>query len=192
MRIALLLIITSFFIACGGPTNSGGIDLSGYTTTNLTGNGVKAQKFTADGTLVEEGYVANGKMNGVWLTYHPEGAIKTLTTYVDNLKSGPHLEFTQRGQIELKAYFDNGAFDGPYGKYKSGRPVSESNYKKGKLDGTHKEFFTSGRESGKLQKLVEFKNGVQDGKLEYYDEEGNVTLTYQYKNGEKLDGGIIK
>ncbi len=192
MRIGILLLLSVIMMSCGGPSSGGGIDLSGYTTTNLTGNGVRAQKFSADGTLVEEGYVANGKMNGVWLTYHPDGSIKTLTTYVDNLKSGPHLEFTQRGQITLKAYFDNGEFDGPYGKYKSGRPVSESTYKKGKLDGTHKEFFTSGRESGKLQKLVEFKNGVQDGKLEYYDEEGNVTLTYQYENGVKLDGGIVK
>jgi len=126
--------------SCGG---SGGVNLSGYTTTDLAGSGVKAQKFTQDGTLSEEGYLAGGKMNGVWLTYHPDGKMKSLTTYVDNLKTGPHLEFNTRGQIELKANFNGGEFHGPYGKYKSGRALTESTYVNGKLHGDYKEFFPS-------------------------------------------------
>jgi antitoxin component YwqK of YwqJK toxin-antitoxin module len=187
MRLSLLIAMCLCIISCGGNSGGGGgIDLSGYTTTNLAGNGVRAQKFTTDGTLTEEGYVAHGKMNGVWTTYHPDGKLKTLTTYVDNLKSGPHLEFTNRGQIELKAHFNNGEFDGPYGKYKNGRPLLESNYINGKIDGFYREYYTSGKDAGKLQRQSEYKNGVQDGKLEYFNAEGEVTLTYQFKNGKQV------
>ncbi len=191
MRSLLVLSVLLVIFSCNSPS-AGSVDLSGYTTVKLDGGVTKAYKETADGTVVEEGYVSNGMMNGVWLTYHPEGRIKSMTTYSNNLKSGPHLEFNTRGQMELKAYFNNGVLNGPYGKFKSGRYLSQSNYKNGKLDGVHQEYFESGRNAGKVQKYVEFKDGQQHGKLEYYDEEGNTTLSYQYENGKKMTGGIIE
>ena len=44
----------------------------------------------------------------------------------------------------------------------------------------------------KLKQEVEYKNGLQDGYFRYYDEEGNVTLEYEYKEGEKIKGGIVE
>ncbi len=190
----LMLIISALLItSCdtsSNNTSASKIDLSSYQTEEIAGNGIRAKKISSDGTLVEEGYVANGVKNGVWITYNPEGRINTMTTYVDGQQSGPHLEFSQRSQIILKAYYNGGVLDGPYATYKNGRYLIESFYKNGKLEGQYKEYFPGGRESGKLQKLMEFKNGKQDGKLEYYDPEGNVTLSYQYKDGEKIEGGL--
>ena len=45
---------------------------------------------------------------------------------------------------------------------------------------------------GNLQRRGNFKNGKQHGLLQYFDEEGNVTLEYEYKNGEKVGGGIVE
>jgi len=196
MRTLLFACLSFAFLcttSCGSGNQSakaGNIDLSSYQTENIAGNGIRAKKMTGDGTLVEEGYVANGSKNGSWITYSPEGRINTMTTYVNGEQSGPHLEFSQRSQIVLKAYYNGGVLDGPYATFKNGRYLTQANYKNGNLDGEYKEYFPGGRESGKLQKLVEFKNGVQDGKLEYYDPDGNVTLKYLYKNGEKVEGGV--
>ena len=188
---ALLIFCIGIFLSCDSGNNtssstSTAVDLSSYQTENLAGDGIRAKKISSDGTLTEEGYLSNGQKNGVWITYNPDGRINTMTTYVDGQQSGPHLEFSQRSQIVVKAYYNGGVLDGPYATYKNGRFLKEAFYINGQLEGAYKEYFPGGRESGKLQKLMEFKNGKQDGKLEYYDPDGNVTLSYTYKNGEKV------
>ena len=65
-------------------------------------------------------------------------------------------------------------------------------FKDGELHGTQKFYFTSGREVGKLQRDVAYKNGKIDGLMRYYDPEGKVTLQYTYKNGERIGGGIVE
>ena len=42
------------------------------------------------------------------------------------------------------------------------------------------------------KKKCSFKNGKQHGKLQFFDEAGNVTLEYMYDNGEKISGGIVE
>ena len=56
------------------------------------------------------------------------------------------------------------------------------------MDGIYKEFYNN----GKLQRSINYKNGVMDGPMKYYNEEGGVTLEYSYKNGEKVGEGVMK
>ena len=37
-----------------------------------------------------------------------------------------------------------------------------------------------------------YVDGMKNGKLTYFDEEGNKTVEYEYKNDEKLGGGLIE
>ena len=67
--------------------------------------------------------------------------------------------------------------------------IRDSLYKDDKLEGTAR---TYDDRTFKLKQEVEYKDGKQDGFFRYYDEEGNVTLEYQYKNGEKVSGGIVE
>lgn len=139
------------------------------------------------GTITELGFIKNGTKEGAWYTYHPNGQIKSITNYSSGIINGPVMEFSNRGQLEKQTGYLNNELHGIKAEYKFGRPTIESNYTKGNLDGVHKEYFNN---SEKVQKLVNFKNGKQDGIMQYFDEEGNVTLEYVYKNGEKVSGGI--
>lgn len=185
------LIILGFIItlyACGNQSSSSTStstgDLSGYTMTSLGSGGEQAIKYSSGNSILEEGYLVDGKRNGMWMTYHDDNhRIKTITHYINNELNGPFMEFNNRGQIESKAGYLNGQYHGKMAKYKFGRPTVETDYKNGEIDGKHIEYFNN----GKKQKQVEFKNGKQDGKLTYYDEEENVTLEYTYVNGEKQE-----
>ena len=64
----------------------------------------------------------------------------------------------------------------------------EATYKDGELHGMYRVYY---KRDGKLQSEAEYKNGVQDGVYRFFNEEGAITLEYQFKNGEKVSGGIV-
>jgi antitoxin component YwqK of YwqJK toxin-antitoxin module len=53
-------------------------------------------------------------------------------------------------------------------------------YVSGKLEGTVRIFY----ENSKLMEESLYKNGLRDGVSKWYDQEGNLTIQYEYKNGE--------
>lgn len=191
MRYSIILFTFFLLSACNnGNVASGALtNLEGFQITDLGSGGQKADKKDGAGVYIENGYLLNGVKNGIWRTYNDDGKVKTITNYLNGLKNGPYYEFSNRGQIELAADYLNDKLDGLYAKYKFGRPTIETQYRNGLIHGVHKEYFQN---KDNLQKEVHFKDGKQDGKLTYYDEEGNVTLEYEYKNGEKVGGGMIE
>jgi antitoxin component YwqK of YwqJK toxin-antitoxin module len=74
-------------------------------------------------------------------------------------------------------------------KYEWGRVTEEATYKNGKLHGDYKSYF---KDSNKIQKFVQFKDGKQDGLFQQFDEYGTLLAKYEYKNGEKVSGGVVK
>ena len=46
-------------------------------------------------------------------------------------------------------------------------------------------------QTGRLQKEINYKMGVQDGYFRYYNESGQINMEYLYKDGEKISGGIV-
>jgi len=106
-------------------------DLSGYTSQSIAGSQAsRVLAVNGDGVPTSSGYVLNGSKVAQWMTYHPDGKVKTVTNYIDGKKTGTHMEFTTRGQIEMLATYTNDIMDGPYAKYKFGRPIEEMQYKK--------------------------------------------------------------
>lgn len=201
MRYFLLIFSILALSSCGAggpaagsaavaPTPSQDANLAGFNEEQMDGsNAVYVYKAAGDGRLIETGYTVNAKKNGSWITYHEDnGRIQTMQTWVDGQLNGPSLIFNNRGQIESKSDYKAGIFDGEVATYKFGRIEKMTPYSKGKIEGTYEEY----NQKGKLLKQIEFKNGVQDGALKYFDDEGNVTLEYLYKNGEKVSGGIVE
>jgi antitoxin component YwqK of YwqJK toxin-antitoxin module len=196
MRSLLLLSVLAILLSsCGGSgTSSSGasIDLSGYETEKLSGSDViKAFKKDGTGDIIEEGYVVNGKKNGVWMTFWQNemaGRIKTLASYSDGMLNGPYLEYSNRSQIEKQIYYSNNQYDGNFVTYKFGRKEKDISYKDNKLNGPSIEY----NSKGDKQKEVHYKNGELHGAWRTYNEEGELTLEYEYKNGKKVSGGIIE
>lgn len=187
-----LLFLTIALISCnstGGPAiSSGDADLSGYETETI--NGVTyASKVESTGIKVSEGALMNGNKNGAWISYYPnDGKIKKIENYINGKLNGPTLEFSNRGAIDTRTSYKNGVKHGLSGTYKFGRAVKETQFANGKIDGVHKEYFNN----GKLQKEVHFKNDKQHGTFRQYNEEGEIIIQYEYKNGEKISGGVVE
>ncbi len=165
-------------------------DLSGLIYEDIPGSTVKyARQMNASGGVEIEGYMQDNKKTGMWVQYSENGDIAVINHYVDGLLEGVALRMTYRNQVDLKSTYRKGQLNGPWASYKFGKLVEERTYKDGQLEGTVK---TYDDRTFKLKQEVQYKNGVQDGYFRYYDEEGNLTLEYQYKKGEKVSGGLVK
>jgi len=191
-KIALILILAAALWSCngGGSASAPTVDSSGYALEDIPGLSAKiATKHNEAGVLIEEGLLINGVKTGTWVTYHPDTRFPaTITSYEGGVNNGPYMEFNQRGQLSLRATYRNNLLHGLWGKYSFGRVEEESNYKDGQLHGMHRAYQ---KRDGKLQSEAEYKDGKQDGVYRFFNEEGEVTLEYQFKNGEKVSGGIV-
>lgn len=163
------------------------INLADYKSEELSDGSYAVYKTDGEGNVLTYGIVRNGVKDGVWVDYHPKSIVKSVSHFINGSETGPRLEFSTRGQLEKQTTYKEGQIHGKFGEYKFGRYIKEAMYKDGQLDGAYKEYFAN---KDNVQKLVEFKSGKQDGKMQYFDEEGNVTLEYDYKNGEKVAGGL--
>jgi antitoxin component YwqK of YwqJK toxin-antitoxin module len=127
-----------------------------------------------------QGMYKDGKRNGAWIEYHPNGLVKTITSYVDGKKEGLFVELTNNGQLQKRMYYHNNLRHGEYKEFNYSTVKEERPYQFDKLEGTVKIFY----DNGKVMEEGSYKNGTRDGVSKWYDKEGNPTITYEYKNGE--------
>lgn len=173
-----------------GQAAAGTGDLSGLVLEDIPGSSVQyARQLSPAGVLEIEGFAENGKKTGQWIQYSPEGDILLINHYVDGMLEGPAFRMSFRNQVDLKTTYRKNLLHGPWISYKYGKVIEKRNYVNDKLDGVVK---TYDDRTFKLKQEVEYKNGLQHGYFRYYDEEGNVTLEYEYKDGEKVKGGIVE
>lgn len=191
--ISLCIVILVLFYSCKPTetkTEAATGDLAGFELTEIPGSQIKyAVKKNAAGQTVVEGYILEGKRTGQWIEYSPDGELSLIENYVNGKKEGTSLKFALRGQVELRSRYHQGELDGMYTQYKFGKVIEQRPYTMGKLDGTVRTFEDR---TWKLKQEVQYKDGKQDGFFRYYDDAGNVSLEYEYKNGEKVSGGIVE
>lgn len=176
----------------GAPAvNGASIDLTGFEVTKVAGTSFhKAVKVDAAEKMVEEGMLENGKRTGTWVVYHPGKDLpKTITNFVNDVYNGIHIVMNERGQVEKMMSYKNNLLDGKYGEYKFGRPVQEISYKDGKYHGISRTFFSN---TDKVQQETSYKEGELHGYVSHFNEDGQVVMQYEYKDGKKISGGIVK
>jgi len=194
----MALVVLIAFTACdqGGSASTetpGGDSVKsteGFTTQEVPGSqATYLSRIDRAGNILEEGFQMNGQRYGSWVTYHPGSKIpKNMTSYVEGKANGLYLEFNERGQMSMRADYQNNKLHGYWAKYRFGRPTMEANYLNGELHGTVFEYDIG---TGAVQKEITYKNGVLDGPYRFYNEEGRVTIEYMYKNGKKISGGAV-
>ena len=193
--IALLLGFTIFKNMNKGTDNfshveTGPMDANGYQVIDMEGTPVKKLvKLNESNNTIETGETLDGLKTGTWTTFYNDGRVKSISSYLAGKLSGVLVNFTDKGQVELQANYKDGLLNGDWATYNNGsRKKEERSYIMGKLNGINKHY----SRSGKLQKEIGFKNDLQHGIFKYYDDDGNITLEYEYKDGEKVSGGIVK
>lgn len=136
----------------------------------------------AGGGVKEEGDYLNGKLHGTWTVYHPNELVKSVTTYVDGVKEGTHIELNDQGRLTLKANYHNDQYHGDYTAYNYTRVIEKRFYKNGKLEGTVKKYY----DDGSIMEESLYTSGKLNGVSKWYDQQGNVTLEYEYENGKLI------
>ncbi len=186
-KIIIAFFICIFLCACNNSQTGPTYDLKGYQTESA-GNGLEFAEYKdQDGNLLVKGQLVNGVRNGTWVTYHDDSnKIKKITTYIQGLKNGIEITMNDRGQIESREEFKNDILHGLKATYSLGHPIEEMSYKNGQFDGPFAIY-----SNRKVQRKGFFKNGKQHGTLEYFNDKGDVTLRYVYKEGEKISGGMV-
>ncbi len=190
MKQILFFLLIATLLSCGGSGVVGPTyDLKGYETESVGGGAELVSYKSENGYYLAQGSVIDGVRNGSWVTFHPNtNKVKSITNYVNGVKNGVTIEMNDRGQIEKLKGYKNDGLHGIQANYQFGRPTDETSYKDGVVDGP----FAVYTNQAKIQKKGSFKNGKQHGKLQFFDEEGYMTLEYLYDNGEKISGGIIE
>lgn len=173
------------------PVATSPTDAAQYTLSEVAGGDTqRAELRGPEGQLVESGFFRNGLKQGTWTSYNPEGQVPIkIVSYVDGTLNGPYLELDELGRLAVVAAYKDNQLHGHYGKYRIGRPELTVNYKDGQMDGVLSEYDYA---KNKLRKEVYYKMGKKDGPLRHYNEEGKIVLEYQYKDDEKVSGGMVE
>lgn len=175
----------------GSTVQSSSIDLSKFEKVDIPGtNYQRVIRKNAEGKVLEEGLVENGKRNGTWVIYHTDRDVpKVVAIFVNDLYNGPYFEFNKQGQVDLQCAYVNNVLHGYFARYRVGRKTEEGNYKMGKLDGVYKKYYDN---RSIVQRENTYKDGLLHGKTRFYNEKGEVIVEYDYENGEKVYGGIVE
>ncbi len=191
MERCLLFAALLLLAGCNAAGGDEPTKVDGYQVAKVPGvKGLKRlEKKNNQQAVIEEGFVENGKRTGTWVFYDKDGNFpEKVISYMEGKRNGLYMEFNERGALVLKASYRNDKLHGPWAQFQLNRPVKQANYVDGELDGIYREFYMT---NGRLHKLISYKNGVQNGPFRVYDERGQLTLEYQYKDGEKVEGGIV-
>jgi len=193
-NLILSFVLLSFFACTNSNSNSGSNvvkPLSGeeYKFEDIPGLDIKrVTQYDTKMAVIAEGFTKNGIKTGEWVEYgSKKGKLSTITAYVEGKLNGNYFEFDDRGYLVTQASFINDQLDGKVIKYKYGKAIEISNYKKGLLHGKKSLF----HRNGNLQEEIDYNNDVIDGSMKFYNESGDLTMEYTYKNGEKIGGGKI-
>ncbi|MEP1033303.1 hypothetical protein [Ekhidna sp.] len=145
--------------------------------------GLQKAIIKAEDITIGEGDFLNGMYHGTWTSYGVDGRLQSLTTYFEGKKQGVQLLFDNTGYVQTKASYHNDQLSGEYLVYNRRKIVERRNYASGALHGLQERFYVDGTKMEEKN----FVSGKIDGVARWYDEEGNLTIEYEYDMGELVD-----
>ena len=195
MKNLFILLSSIFFLfSCGGassPTsNVQSLDLTGFNLTDLPNGSQQVIRADPQGKVEEEGVIKNGKRNGTWVTYQDRRPLpKSIANFVDDQYSGVYMEFSNTGQLELICRYKANQLEGKFTKIKNTRVMETGIYINGLIDGQYFKYYPN---KDIVQQETNYKMGKLHGPSKYYNEEGELIMEYEYKDGEKVSGGVTE
>ncbi|WP_407523410.1 hypothetical protein PDL71_17085 [Lacibacter sp. MH-610] len=123
-----------------------------------------------NGKIDFEGYFANGKKDGEFITYGENELIKEKENYKDGKRHGESLSYYETGELWNKKSYINDHEDGLFERYdENGNKIFEGSYSKGFEIGKHKYWFENGNQ---IRLELEYSEGliIIESVKEYYIE----------------------
>ncbi len=163
------------------------------------GSGVYTTYFES-GELSQFGEVENGKREGTWITYYPNGSKQEEGKYEENQYlmmnswspkgdaqvvngKGTHLSYYDDNQIMEQGEVVNGLREGTWELFyeSNGEPMQHAEYQQGKVNGLHQAYF----ENGQLYAEGQMKENKSEGTWTWYYENGTVQTTANFISDKK-------
>lgn len=124
----------------------------------------------------------NGMRHGDVMDYNEDGSILSKTHFTDNIRQGSYyfknLEYYETGKYSND--LEDSIWVSFYTKTQSKR--FEGRYINGEPEGMHRYFY----DNGKPSIIATYKNGLKDGTWLFYNKDGDLYLTIQYKNDDEI------
>ena len=70
--------------------------------------------FSGKVTGLQKGLIKNGKMEGVWVRYHPNGQLRYKGNWKNNRQHGECAMYYENGQLRSKGNYKNGQEEGKW------------------------------------------------------------------------------
>jgi len=88
----------------------------------------------------------NGKENGEWRKFYPDGSVKEKREFKNGKKIGKYVAYWENGNKKLDYVFENDEYNGTCREWnRQGILIQEMNYKKGYEEGSQKMFYDNGK-----------------------------------------------
>lgn len=144
-------------------------------------NGMRRFFYEADSDLVYYEYpIVNGKAEGDYKEYYPDGTISKTMTLVNDYSQGEEKLFHYNGQLSAVAAYTKGNYQGPFTKYHTTGEIETTGfYTNGKFSGEHKTFFPNGM----IKEQTSYDVGDLEGAYLVYDRYGKLISDFAYKKG---------
>ncbi|MBS1505057.1 MAG: toxin-antitoxin system YwqK family antitoxin [Bacteroidetes bacterium] len=200
MKLVKFFVLSLLFIGCAenktteqaAPSSAGAPEQKTGDLTDLPAGANKVEYPDAPGLVgivvgtatskTESGQYFNGKRNGSWVQYYPNGLPMSITSYANGEKEGLYVEFGTNNNLVKRCYYHKGLRHGEYKEFNYTTLKEERNYVNGKIEGATKVYY----DNGKVMEEGLYKNGLREGISKWYDQEGKLTIEYEYKNGELI------
>ena len=125
-------------------------------------------------------------MDGVVMKRDESGRLLSAYFEVEGKREGQFHRYHPNGKVAVECFYSFGLLHGPSRFYsETGSFLSETWFYKDRKEGESKKYYSLGQ----LFSIERFKRGVLHGKQEYYYEDGRVKSTIFYYQG-KLDGMV--
>jgi antitoxin component YwqK of YwqJK toxin-antitoxin module len=164
-----------------------------------------------NGKKKTEGAYKDGRLHGLWRTWHENGKPAREVEYDKGMRDGRCAEWYDNGQLKRdwryedgkpasgtwKEWHRNGALHTSIKVGKNGKPPTQTQVlfhdngqkeAQGKWkDGLQEGKWTYWHRNGKRARVVTFKKGQPDGWETTWDETGKRTSRVKWKNGRRVD-----
>ncbi len=134
-----------------------------------------------------EGFLVNGKKEGVWTSFFANGTARETTTWLHDVRHGPHAYFNMDGSKQNVSHFKMGTRDGQHlVYYHSGQLESQTAWVNGRMEGPHKVFFSTGTPA----KTGTYTGDLETGDWSEYFPSGKLKLLTRH-NGDGTGNGSV-
>lgn len=173
------------------------------------------KEYYESGALKFEKNFVSGKESGPVTIYNVDSKVSITGKYLNGMRDGSWQYYNEDGTVKWQELYDKGKLiktkkeNGSFTEYyENNIPKEEAEYRGGIRHGTYKEYYNAGEwkkrpfaddkdgtakgeeeqylEGQKLKMKGKYVNGLLDGKLTYYSENGDVEKTEVYDKGKLL------